>query len=93
METLIEMIGFVASSISTKSSLSAISPLHGGGVLGGARTGATHTNPTYIPIHPITPATDMVTMALVMGRLAMITDMLPVWELLRQLLQRHELRQ
>ena len=35
METLIEMIDFVASSISTKSSLSATSPLHGGGVLGG----------------------------------------------------------
>src|SRR2546429_2598933 len=77
METLIEMIGFVASSISTKSSLSATSPLHGGGVLGGAGTGATHTDPTDIPIRPTTPATDtgMITMAMVMGRPAMITDM------------------
>src|SRR5260370_17658062 len=77
METLIEIIGFVSSSISTKSSLSATSPLHGGGVLGGARTGATHTDPTDIPIRPTTPATDtgMVTMAMVMGLLAMITDM------------------
>ena len=71
------MIGFAASSISTKSSLSATSPLHGGGVLGGAGTGATHTVPTDIPIRPTTPATDtgMITMAMVMGRPAMITDM------------------
>src|SRR5580704_12150181 len=79
METFIEMIGFVASSISTKSSLSATSPLHGGGLLGGAGTGATHTDPTDIPNRRTTPATDtgMVTMAMamVMGRLAMITDM------------------
>src|SRR5438132_1089872 len=61
METLIEMIGFAASSISTKSSLSATSPLHGGGVLGGAGTGATHTVPTDIPIRPTTPATDIAT--------------------------------
>ena len=52
METLIEMIGFVASSISTKSSLSATSPLHGGGVLGGVGTGATHTAPTDIYSYP-----------------------------------------
>ena len=77
METSIELIGFVASSISTKSSLSAISPLPGGGVRGGAKTGATHTDPTYIPIRPITPATNsgMVTMTMVMGRPAMIMDM------------------
>src|SRR5207244_2906108 len=49
METLIEIISFVASSISTKSFLSATSLLHGGGVLGGAGTGTTtHTNPTDI---------------------------------------------
>ena len=53
METLIEIIGFVASSISTRSSLSATSLLHGGGVLGGHGTGPTHTDPTHIPIHPI----------------------------------------
>src|ERR1700745_4109489 len=80
METSIETIGFVASSISTKSSLSATSPLHGGGVLGGAGTGATtHTDPTdilIIPIHPSIPATDtgMVTIAMVMSRPAMVTD-------------------
>jgi uncharacterized protein (TIGR02246 family) len=75
MEILIETIDFVVSSISTKSSLSATSPLHGGGVLGGAGTGATHTDPTDTPIRPTTPATDtgMVTMA--MGRPAMVTDM------------------
>jgi hypothetical protein len=51
--------------------------LHGGGVLGGAGTGATHTDPTDIPIRPTTPATDMgmVTMAMVIRRPAMITDM------------------
>ena len=71
METLIEMIGFVASSISTKSSLSATSPFHGGGVLGGAGTGVTtHTDPTNIlniRIRPSTPVTDtgMITMAMV----------------------------
>ena len=75
METLIEMIGLVASSISTKSSLSAAaSAVHGGGVLGGAGTGATtHTEPMDILIirtRPTTPATDMV-----MGRPAIITDM------------------
>src|SRR3989440_4483805 len=74
METLIEIIGFVASSISTKSFLSATSAFHGGGVLGGVGTGATtHTDPTdilIILIRPTTPATDtgMVTMA-------MVTDM------------------
>src|ERR1700745_1498195 len=79
MELLIEMIGFVASGISTKSSLSATSAFHGGGVLGGAGTGAiTHTDPTdilIIPIRPSTPATDtnMVTKAMVMGRQAMVT--------------------
>src|ERR1700746_747577 len=79
METLIEMIGFDASSISIKSSLLATSPLHGGGVLGGAGTGVTtHTDPTdilSIPIHPSTPATDtgMVTMAMVISRPAMVT--------------------
>ena len=85
METLIEIIGFVASSISTKSSLSATSPLHGGGVLGGPGTGPTHTDPTHIPIRPTTPATPatpatetgMVTKAMVMVRPAMITDMSP----------------
>src|SRR5260370_22361507 len=70
--TSIEMIDFIASTISRKSSLSATSTYRGGrvgvGVLGGTGTGATHTDPT-------TPATDtgMVTMA--MGRPAMITDM------------------
>src|SRR5881396_691216 len=79
--TLIEMIGFVASSISTKSFLSATSAFHGGGVLGGTGTGATtHTNPTdilSIPIRPSIPATDMtmVTMAIVTGHPAMVTDM------------------
>src|SRR5207253_832124 len=80
METLIEIISFVASSISTKSFLSATSLLHGGGVLGGAGTGATQTDPTNIlsiRIPPSTPATDMsmVTMAMVMGHPAMVTDM------------------
>ncbi len=82
METLIEIIGFVASSISTRSSLSATSPLHGGGVLGGHGTGPTHTDPTHIPIRPTTPTTPatetgMVTMVMimVMDRPAMITDM------------------
>ena len=71
------MIGFVASSISTKSSLSATSPLHGGGVLGGVGTGATHTAPTDIPIRQTTPPTDpgTITMAMVMARPAMVTDM------------------
>src|SRR4029450_11471781 len=81
METLIETIDFVALSISTKSSLSATSPLHGGGVPGGVGTGATtHTDPPdflSIRIPPSTPATDMsmLTMAMVMGRPAMVTDM------------------
>ena len=46
---------------------------HGGWVLDGAGTGATHTD----PIRPTTPATDMVTMAMamVMGRPVIITDM------------------
>src|SRR6266436_4718741 len=75
------MIGFGASTVSIKSFLSATSAFHGGGVLGGAGTGATtHTDPTdilNILIRPTTPATDtgMATMALVLGRLAMITDM------------------
>src|SRR5215831_9629008 len=88
--TSIEMINFIASTISTKSSLSATSAFHGGGVgvlggdgagvLCGARTGVTHTDPTdilIIPIRPTTPATDtgMLTMAMMMGRPAMITDM------------------
>src|SRR5438132_10806386 len=74
------MIGFVASTVSRKSSLSATSAFHGGGVLGGAGTGATtHTDPTdilIIRIRPCTPATDtgMVTMVMVMGRPAMVTD-------------------
>src|SRR5262249_17889115 len=71
------MIGFVASSISTKSSLSAASPLHGGGVLCGAGTGATtHTDPTgilIIPIHPSTPATDTGIVNIAMGPTAMVT--------------------
>src|SRR5260370_24232604 len=72
--TSIEMIDFIASTISRKSSLSATSTYCGGrvgvGVLGGTGTGATDTDPT-------TPATDtgMVTMAMVMGRPTMITDM------------------
>src|SRR5437879_12996468 len=72
------MIGFVASGISTKSSLSATSAFHGGGVLGRAGTGATtHTDPTdilIILIRPSTPATDtsMVTKAMVMGRATMV---------------------
>ena len=67
------MIGFVASTISIKSSLSAISAFHGGGGLRGAGTGATtHTDPTNILsilIRPTTPATDtgMVTMAMAMA--------------------------
>src|SRR6266487_4501789 len=72
--TLIEMIGFVASSISTKSFLSATSAFHGGGVLGGTGTGATtHTDPTdilSIRIRPCTPATDMTIVTM-----AMVTDM------------------
>jgi hypothetical protein len=55
-------------------------PVGGAGVLGGAGTGATHTDLTdilIIPIRPTTPATDtgMVTMAMMMGRPAMITDL------------------
>jgi len=80
--TSIGMMDFSASTISTKSSLSATSAFHGGGagVLGGAGTGATHTDLTdilIIPIRPTTPATDtgMVTMAMMMGRPAMITDL------------------
>src|SRR2546428_11799668 len=75
------MIGFVASTVSRKSSLSATSAFHGGGVHGGTGTGATtHTDPTdilSIRIPPSTPATDMsmVTMAMVMGHPAMVTDM------------------
>src|SRR5262249_44319426 len=66
------MIGFVASTVSIKSSLSATSAFHGGGVLGGVGTaGTTHTDPTNILnilIRPTTPATDtgMVTLAMVM---------------------------
>src|SRR5439155_24720742 len=48
--TSIEMIDFIASTISTKSALSATSAFHGGGVgagvLGGAGTGVTHTDTT-----------------------------------------------
>ena len=82
METLIEIIGFVASSISTKSSLSATSPLHGGGVLGGPGTGPTHTDPTHIPIHPSDYSGygngyGNYGYAMVMDRPAMITDMSP----------------
>src|SRR5438045_8923608 len=52
------MIGFVASGISTKSSLSATSAFHGGGVLGRAGTGATtHTGLTDILILLIRPST------------------------------------
>src|SRR5215831_6468229 len=64
------MIGFVASTVSMKSSSSATSAFDGGGVLGGAGTGATtHTDPTNILsilIRPTTPGTDtgMVTMAM-----------------------------
>jgi hypothetical protein len=76
--TSIEMINFIASTISTKSSLSATSAFHGGGagVLGGA--GVTHTDPMdilIIPIHPTTPATDTGMVTMVMGRPAMIPDM------------------
>src|SRR5437867_9436880 len=71
------MIGFVASTVSRKSSLSATSAFHGG-VPGGAGTGATtHMDPTdilIIPIRPSTPATDMSTVAMVMGRPAMVTN-------------------
>src|SRR5215467_14246948 len=88
--TLIEMINFSASTISTKPSLSGTLAFHGGGagvlggdgagVLGEDGTGVTHTDPTdilIIPIRPTTPAPDtgMVTMAMMMGRPAMITDM------------------
>ena len=81
-----KLIGFVASSISTKSSLSATSPRHGGGVLGGPGTGPTRTDLMHIPIHPTTPATQaieasmvtvVIVMAMVMDRPAMITDMFP----------------
>src|SRR5207237_7048596 len=78
--TLIEIIGFVASTVSRKSSLSATSAFHGGGVHGGTGTGATtHTDPTdilSIRIPHSTPATDMtmVTMATVTGHPAMVTD-------------------
>src|SRR5262245_52838116 len=72
MATLLGMIGFVASTVSIKSSLSATSDFHGGGVPGGVGTGATtHTDPTSILnilIRPTpAPATDtgMVTMAMV----------------------------
>ena len=65
------MIGFVASTISIKSSLSAISAFHGGGGLRGAGTGATttHKDRTHILsilIRPTTPDMDtgMVTMAM-----------------------------
>src|SRR5262249_8502709 len=68
------MIDFVTSTISTKSSLSPTWAYHGGGIGvgvlgGGAGTGATHTDLT-------TSATEtgIVTMGLVMGRPAMITD-------------------
>src|SRR5438552_18600027 len=80
--TLIEIIGFVASTVSRKSSLSATSAFHGGGVHGGTGTGATtHTDPTdilSIRIRPSTPATDMtmVTMAMVTGHPVMVTDMI-----------------
>src|SRR5947208_6264040 len=56
------------------------SGFHGGGVPGGTGTGGTtHTDPTDIlisPIRPSTPATDtsMVTMAMVMGRPAMVIN-------------------
>src|SRR5436190_15138232 len=74
------MIGFVASTVSRKSSLSATSAFHGGGVPGGTGTGATiHTDPTdilIILIRPSTPATDsgMVAMAMVMSHPAMVTN-------------------
>src|SRR5438552_16879019 len=78
--TLIEIIGFVASTVSRKSSLSATSAFHGGGVHGGTGTGATtHTDLTdilNIRIRPSTPATEMSmeTMPMVMGRPAMVTN-------------------
>src|SRR5260370_4278755 len=74
------MIGFVASIVSRKSSLSATSAFLGGGGPGGTGTGATtHTDPTdilIIPIRPSSPATDMsmVTMAMVIGRPATATN-------------------
>jgi hypothetical protein len=46
MATLIEMIGFVASTVSIKSSLSATSAVDGGGVPGWVRTGG------YYPYGP-----------------------------------------
>src|SRR5260370_26096945 len=63
------MIECIASTISTKSSLSATSTYRGGrvgvGVLGGTGTGATHTDPTDILSIPIRPRpatiTDMAT--------------------------------
>src|SRR4029453_4644402 len=73
------MIGFVASTVSIRSSLSATSAFDGGGVLGGVGTGATaHTDPTSILnilIGPTTPATDtdMVIMAKIMSRPDMVT--------------------
>src|SRR5437773_3318271 len=73
------MVGFVASTVSRKSSLSATSAFHGGGVPGGTGTGATtHTDPDIliIPIRPSIPATDMstVAMATAMVRPAMVTN-------------------
>src|SRR5260370_41271810 len=63
--TLIEMVDFIASTISTKSSLSATSTYRGGrvgvGVLGGTGTGATHTDPTDILSIPIRPRPAMIT--------------------------------
>src|SRR5215208_7575397 len=75
--TLIEVIGFVASTVSIKSSLSATSAFHGGGVPRGTGTGATiHTEPepTNTLIRPSTLATDLsiVIMAMVMDRPALI---------------------
>src|SRR5206468_7089303 len=76
--TLVEMIGFVASTVSRKSSLSATSAFQGGGVPGGTGTGATtHTDPTdilIIPIRPSAPATDMSMVAMAMVPPGMVTN-------------------
>ena len=79
MEILIEMIGFIASSISTKSSSSETSPLHGGGVRGGTGTRCIHMDPMDLLIQPITQATEpgMPTMAITMRRPSIISDMSP----------------
>jgi len=82
----IEMIDFITSTTSTTSSLSATSAFRGGGVGAGIPGGA-----GAIPTDTTAPGTGMVTIALVMGRPATITDMATPLGLLRELLRRHEL--